>query len=99
MILNIIRFGSEQAPALFGDQLPAVTKIMCRVCIDGHTPRAPKDPCIIQAMDTLFEPDGRRQGRLYSWQARIVHHRTGKIVDRQRGQPPMWITLKRQPTI
>jgi len=28
---------SEQAPALDGSQLPAVKKIMCQVCIDGHT--------------------------------------------------------------
>lgn len=39
---------------------PRFPKITCRVCIDGHTPRAVfKDPCTMEAIGTLF---GERRG-------------------------------------
>lgn len=47
-------FRSEQAPALEGSQLPAFQKIMCRVCIDGHTPPKPYRPRVPCKRKTPF---------------------------------------------
>lgn len=38
----------------------------------------------MQAMDTLFKPDGRRPGRLYARPAQVVCRRTGRTVTRRR---------------
>lgn len=39
---------------------------MRRVCIDGHTPRAPRGPRAIEAADTLFELDDEQSIWLYA---------------------------------
>lgn len=54
---------SEQASALDGGQLPAVSKIMCRVCIDGHTPRRKIPACHGRGRHP-FEEDVDRRARI-----------------------------------
>uniref|UniRef100_A0A2S2QRS5 Uncharacterized protein n=1 Tax=Sipha flava TaxID=143950 RepID=A0A2S2QRS5_9HEMI len=66
---------SEQTPARIGDQQPAVSKIMCRICINGHTPRT-SDPNTMQAVDILFEENIVPRALLYAEPVSRAYRRT-----------------------